>query len=212
MTARLSERDRQRLTARGLRAMTPAAALAAMEQALNGGRSVVAVLAWERKTYRASLGETVPPFYTRIFASAGVAAAMEKEARTDLAALALPERTAAIERTIRETVAAILGFDSYLQVEREKGLFDLGIDSLTSVDVKNRLEKAFGQTLRTTIAFDYPTAASMAAHLAVALFPVASASAPAVATQAPRPANNGAALETLSAAELEALLADELKG
>ena len=65
-------------------------------------------------------------------------------------------------------------------------------------------------TLRATIAFDYPTAAEMAAHLATALFP--QAAKPAAASAAPAKsatAKNG--LGEMSAGDLAALLEEELK-
>jgi acyl carrier protein len=208
MSARLEERDRRRLQDRGLGLMAPAAALQAMDRLLGGGaQGCVGVFAWERERYRRSLDREVPAFYRRIFKSEPhPTPAPADHAKGGLATLSLAARTDAIERLIRETVASILGLDTYEQVERARGLFDLGIDSLTSVDLKNRLEKTFGQTLRTTIAFDYPTAAAMAAHLAMTLFP--EASAPAAVATAPETD----ALDDLSAAELEDLLEQELKG
>jgi microcystin synthetase protein McyG len=110
--------------------------------------------------------------------------------------LPVAERTEAIERLIRESVAAILGLPSYQSVDRATGLFDLGIDSLTAIDLKVRLEKALGQGLRTTVAFDYPTPAEMAAHLAVTLGPSA------VATGRAAPLGGG---------DVEALLERELR-
>jgi phthiocerol/phenolphthiocerol synthesis type-I polyketide synthase D len=92
-------------------------------------------------------------------------------------------------------------------------LFDLGIDSLTAIDLKDRLEKALGHTLRSTIAFDYPTAAEMAAHLAQTLFPSTEPSTK--VTAAEPPAVSAAADEDfarLSASDLEELLEKELKG
>lgn len=215
MSARLQERDRQRLLERGLVPMAPAAALRTLDDVF-GSQGCVGVFAWDRERYRASLGNAAPAFYRRLFKTEAKAAAVAASRGDSLAALPLAERTEAVEWMIRETVATLLGFESSRLVEREKSLFDLGLDSLTSVDLKDRLEKAFGQTLRTTVAFDYPTAASMAAHLAVALFPQSPATAPVAAAKsaALTPAAPAATddLDNLSASDLEALLAEELKG
>jgi acyl carrier protein len=215
MTARLGARDRERLHERGLLAMEPTQALWALEQVL-GSSGCVGVFAWNSRTYRTALKGPVPAFYRRVFAgetpAATPAAAPVAVAPHGYAALPLPERAEAIERVIREIVATLLGLDSYLNVEREKGLFDLGIDSLTAIDLKDRLEKALGHTLRSTIAFDYPTSLEMAAHLAETLFPATTPTVTADATAADaKPAAGGDEdLRRLTAADLEALLQKEL--
>jgi hypothetical protein len=48
----------------------------------------------------------------------------------------------------------------------QKGFFDLGMDSLTSVEFKNRLQNSLGITLPSTVAFDYPTVESLLDYLA----------------------------------------------
>jgi acyl carrier protein len=116
-------------------------------------------------------------------------------------------RREAIEQMIRETVANLLGLDSYLKVDRETGLFDLGIDSLTAIDLKDRLEKSLGHTLRSTIAFDYPTAAEMAEHLAQKLFAPVSPIAPVTPVGAVKA---GEDFESMSASDLKQLLEEEL--
>ena len=48
------------------------------------------------------------------------------------------------------------------------GFFDLGMDSLMAVELRNRLNRAFGgeYTTSNTIVFDYPSTAELAGHLA----------------------------------------------
>lgn len=212
MTARLSERDRERVADRGLRSMSPTAALAAMESLLGAASGCVGVWAWDRAKYRTGLPAVVPTFYRRLFPERAptVSAPVDSKSNQDLAALPLSRRVESIERLICESVAGVLGFASARDVDRHKGLFDLGIDSLTAIDLKLRLEKALGRTLRTTIAFDYPTAAAMAEHLATTLFPSgepARVEARAVPVSAELPDE----LSQLSASDLEALLEEELK-
>lgn len=220
MTARLGARDRERLQQRGLRAMAPGDALQALQRTM-GLAGCVGVFAWNRAAYRAALPAQLPAFYRRILTVETAAAeAQVASAHAGYAAMPARARTEAIERLIRETVATLLGLASHLDVEREKGLFDLGIDSLTAIDLKDRLEKSLGRKLRTTIALDYPTAAGMATYLAETLFPAAGPPPAAAVTDSLRAqgatgANGGAAeddLGGLTASELERLLEQELKG
>jgi hypothetical protein len=86
----------------------------------------------------------------------------------------------------------------------------MGMDSLTSVQLKKRLEAAIGRSLAPTLAFNYPTIEKLAGFLAREVFsfePPASAAEP---EPGPEPVAN-ALLATLSADELKASLLEELK-
>ncbi len=67
-----------------------------------------------------------------------------------------PDRTAVLTEFVRSQIAQILGFQPS-DIDPQKGFFDLGMDSLTSVELKSRLQTALNCTLPTTVAFDYPT-------------------------------------------------------
>ncbi len=213
MTARLGVRDRERLEQRGLHAMAPSDALRALGQVL-GLSGCIGVFAWNSAAYRSSLSNRDPAFLRRVPGHGAPASASGHQpaaASRDFAAMPPADRREAIELLIRETVAALLGLDSHRSVAREKGLFDLGIDSLTAIDLKDRLEKALGRSLRSTIAFDYPSAKEMAAHLAENT--VAATAATAGSGGAAEPQRGGRAdtdLSGLSAPEVEALLQQEL--
>jgi len=52
------------------------------------------------------------------------------------------------------------------QIEPRQRLFDAGIDSLMSVELKNRLEASLERPLRSTLIFDYPTTEALTNYLA----------------------------------------------
>lgn len=67
-------------------------------------------------------------------------------------------------RVIKE-VAQVLGIDMPESIDPERGLFDMGMDSLMSVQLRKRLEASFGRTLPKMLTFTYPTPAAITRYL-----------------------------------------------
>ena len=54
-------------------------------------------------------------------------------------------------------VSAVLGWKSAHTPDLRRGFFDLGMDSLMALDLKNRLQESLGLPLRATVVFNYST-------------------------------------------------------
>ncbi|MET9079394.1 type I polyketide synthase, partial [Streptomyces sp. NPDC004232] len=88
------------------------------------------------------------------------------------------ERERTLLATVRDRVAAVLGHSGPDEVEPALPFTDLGLTSLTAVELRNGLSAALGVTLPATLVFDHPTPAALARHLADDLFGTAVTGAP----------------------------------
>jgi microcystin synthetase protein McyG len=78
------------------------------------------------------------------------------EQRQRLMALGPEERAERITAWVGEEVASVLGAPGVVP-DPDQRFFDIGMDSIMTVDLRRRLERRFGLSLPTTVAFDYPT-------------------------------------------------------
>jgi mycoketide-CoA synthase len=81
------------------------------------------------------------------------------------------ERHEALVQLIRTEAAAVLGHDDLSGIEPDRAFKEVGFDSLTAVEFRNRLRTALALRLPPSLVFDYPTPAALGQHLAEALAP-----------------------------------------
>uniref|UniRef100_UPI0004CC1D79 type I polyketide synthase n=1 Tax=Streptomyces sp. NRRL F-5126 TaxID=1463857 RepID=UPI0004CC1D79 len=82
-----------------------------------------------------------------------------------LSAMSEHERDQVLVDLVREQLAAILGHANPTEIEAERPFKELGIDSLTAVELRNKLGTITGIRLPATLVFDHPTPAALARHL-----------------------------------------------
>jgi acyl transferase domain-containing protein/SAM-dependent methyltransferase/acyl carrier protein len=82
-----------------------------------------------------------------------------------LAEIAPEDRRELVAGRIIKEVAQVLGIDVPESIDPDRGLFDMGMDSLMSVQLRKRLEVSFGRTLPQMLTFTYPTVAALTRYL-----------------------------------------------
>ena len=127
--------------------------------------------------------------------------------RDELAAIEPDRQADAILTHVRAAAAGVLGLAAR-QLDPNRGFFDLGMDSLLSVELRRRLEASTGLALPGTLTFKYPSVTAVADFLGAELLAPAAAQS---AASAPAPAaDTDAGADDLSEDDLAALLASKL--
>ncbi|MET8573184.1 beta-ketoacyl synthase N-terminal-like domain-containing protein, partial [Streptomyces sp. NPDC004783] len=150
-------------------------ALDALAQVLGGGETTVAIAEVDWPTFvpvftaarpRLLLSELPEVQALEPAEHDSAAQAENTSALVDrLAGATDSERDTALLETVRAEVAAVLGHTDVDTVAPNRAFRDIGFDSLTAVDLRNRLSAALGIRLPATVVFDYPTPRALAAFL-----------------------------------------------
>ncbi|MEW1648179.1 type I polyketide synthase [Streptomyces sp. NPDC091219] len=167
---------REQLRWRGIPFMDADLAVAGLEQALDHDESFLAVadIDWERfvpvftAAHPRPLLHEVPEVAEAMRADEAVLDQSAERAgglRAELAGLNTAERDRALTDVVRTQVAAVLGYADGTDVAATRAFRELGFDSLTAVELRNRLNKATGLALPATIVFDHPNVRDLVRHL-----------------------------------------------
>ncbi|MFH8468088.1 type I polyketide synthase [Streptomyces sp. NPDC017991] len=170
MGAELGTADLARMRRNGLAPLSAAQGLALLDAALSRTEPALAPVRLDDEALRRGAG-FLPEMLRDLAAPApgGTPAGRPAEAealRERLAGLPGAERDAAVLEFVRAEVAAVLGHRAPDGVDPGLEFREIGLDSLTNLELNRRLATATGLRLPVTLSFDYPSPAELAGHLA----------------------------------------------
>ncbi|MGE2818271.1 KR domain-containing protein, partial [Mycobacterium heidelbergense] len=169
MTQHLGERDKARMTRAGLAPLSTEHALQLFDEAMLAERPVLVAA----RIDAAGLGASgaVPPLLRELVSRPGRRLVIDTDnavSTSGLAArlqgLSAEQRHLQLVELVSTNAATVLGRPS-ADIDAQLPFQDLGFDSLTAVELRNRLKTATGLTLSPALIFDHPTPAALAEHV-----------------------------------------------
>ncbi|SDR23165.1 Acyl transferase domain-containing protein [Thermostaphylospora chromogena] len=174
MTSALTAADRARMARTGLSPLSTAEGLALFDRAVALDEAVAVPARLDLAAVRAAGAEAAPIFRSLV----PLPTRTQNAARPADAPLA--ERLAALDaegrvRTLMELISAqaaiVLGHEDPGTIDADTAFKDLGFDSLTSVELRNRLSAVTGLRLPAALLFNHPTPSALAQRLLMDLMP-----------------------------------------
>ena len=163
------ERIEQRRAALGGRWFTPEQGIKALERLVRQDVTTSVVMSMDWSVFEEAVQDR-PPFLEDMLSSTEDDTTDESAASDDVLSRLRSAPAAGLEEVLvsflQQEVQAVLRLSS--RPPPTVGFFDLGMDSLMAVELRNRLNRAFAgeYVASNTVAFDYPDIASLASHIA----------------------------------------------
>jgi myxalamid-type polyketide synthase MxaB len=95
--------------------------------------------------------------------------------KESIQSIAIDQQYSLLVDKLRSLIAKILGLAPTMRIELRQGLKELGMDSITSMEMRSQLEKVLETALPATLLFDYPTLETLANYLGKTVFAFADA-------------------------------------
>ncbi|WP_243740852.1 type I polyketide synthase [Streptomyces sp. 8K308] len=196
MTGHLAEGDIARMARNGLAPLSADQGVALFDAGLALDQAAAVPARLDRAALRGAGAATSPvlrglagaPVPRRVAASGAPGAGAGGASLPDqLAGRTGADRERLVLTAVRGHCAAVLGRADHTAVPAGRQFRALGFDSLTSVELRNRLNEATGLRLPATVVFDHPTPAALAAYLLTRLAPADEPPPPAAEPVTPGP-------------------------
>jgi len=174
MTGDLSSADVARLGRDGILAMPLPEALSLFDAAAIVDEPFLVPARIDRGALRTkSTAGTLPPMFIELISGSGrrrvedsLAAAQSRSALAQrLADLSADDQHAMLLDLVRSHMATVLGLPTVESIAPDMAFAELGFDSLTAVELRNRLKAATGLALSPTLIFDYPNPNALAGYI-----------------------------------------------
>ncbi|WP_237774184.1 type I polyketide synthase [Actinosynnema sp. ALI-1.44] len=172
LTAHLDNKDVRRMSRSGVEALTNAQGTRLFDIATDADTAVAVPVALDLRQLRQLADDGVlPPLLRGLVRTVARRPQLTESLLHKLRVTPEAERVDVTLAAVCTQVAVTLGFNGPEAIDRAKSFTELGFDSLTAVELRNRLNESTGLRLPATLVFDYPTPSALATWIAGELVP-----------------------------------------
>ena len=169
----VSDKDRKQYSSLGLLPIATSEALAALGDLLQSEEPSIMAAAVNWRTLKAVFEARRKRPLLEAIEQRAASPTLQASARDGIRWEELPasERKSRLTRLIWEETRQVLQIEETAPVELDRGFFEMGMDSLVSVDLKSRLEARLGRSLPAMMTFNFPNVRVLANRLATQFAP-----------------------------------------
>ncbi len=167
MTATVDERDIARMGRSGMLPLAPADALDLFDAAHSSAEALLLAARLDHAALRrhATRGALPGPLRSVIQTPARATQKPSISLASRLDGVPTAERERMLTAILTGEINAVLGHHHAHAIDPDRTFKELGFDSLTAIELRNRLNNATGQQLPATLVYDHPTTTQLASHL-----------------------------------------------
>ena len=178
MTGHLSDIDQARISRSGVRPLSTAQGMDLFDAALRADHALMVPIRLDLPALRAlaASGRGIPALLrgqVRVARRTARSALSESDRRRFIEGLAGMPPAQLVEGLmdlVRVQVLAVLGYSGDHHIAPDEGLFEMGFDSLSALELRNRLSEQVDTKLSPGLVFEYPTVRMIAEHMYECLY------------------------------------------
>ncbi|MEA5550940.1 SDR family NAD(P)-dependent oxidoreductase [Anabaena cylindrica UHCC 0172] len=169
MAAR-NQRSEQRWQEEGIGQIPVQSGLEILEQFLRSSDAQIGVLPIDWQKFGKSFSNSfIPQFFTELVTDLqpiNVESKQQNQIRQQLETASVDRRMSLFTEYLNNEIKNVLGLPGSHTLKLQMGLFDMGMDSLMAIELRNRLQKQLETNLPSTLLFDYPTVETLTKYIA----------------------------------------------
>ena len=164
----MAARTEARMTTMGLELIDPRSGLETLGRLLGSDAAQIGVIPADWSKLLPALFAEPPPFFAR-FAVAAPAA--RERIVPMLEGTPRDARRPRLEAHLRQLVVSVMGRDGFAAAGDDPSFFELGMDSLMALDLRNRLQAELDRPLPSTVALEHPAVGDLVDYLIAEALP-----------------------------------------